>query len=310
MRKIKTISILILLMIVAYQCKQKGNSVEHYRIEDIVVDSTMVHAGKNLTITYCTSCHTNDAKIAPSFEEIKEAYTLDGVSKEEFVMSIKTFLNAPSKDNAKLPEAVKKYGLMPKLTFKEEDIEQIADFLIETDLKNYDWKVDNTNNTSEKNWEEKGLEFAMKTKQELGKNLMQAIQTKGTAGALEFCNIKALPITDSMSNVLNASIKRVSDLERNPKNKANKEELEFIQELKQKLANNEKLVPKVIEKKNKVIAFYGIETNQMCLQCHGTRGKDIQENTLSKINQYYPNDKATGYTSKQIRGLFVVEMKK
>jgi hypothetical protein len=63
----------------------------------------------------------------------------------------------------------------------------------------------------------------MKTKQELGKNLMQAIQTKGTAGALEFCNIKALPITDSMSNVLNASIKRVSDLERNPKNKANKE---------------------------------------------------------------------------------------
>lgn len=140
MKKLKIIILLLIFLIVAYQCKQKNNTIDTHKIADEKIE----YPGKSLALTYCTSCHTNDAQMAPSFEEIKEAYTEDGVSKEEFIMSMKAFLNAPSKDNAKLPDAVKKYGLMPKLTFKEEDIEQIADFLIETDLKNYDWNADNT----------------------------------------------------------------------------------------------------------------------------------------------------------------------
>ena len=32
--------------------------------------------------------------------------------------------------------------------------------------------------------------------------------------------------------------------------------------------------------------------------------------TLAKINQLYPNDKATGYDVNQLRGIWVVEMTK
>jgi mono/diheme cytochrome c family protein/cytochrome c553 len=310
MKKIFIIFCVSCFIFITYQCNNKNNSIDKYRISENS-DNHIEHQGKALTQTYCISCHTNDAKIAPSFYEIKEVYTQDGVSKEEFIMNIKAFLHEPSIENAKLPDAVQKFGLMPKLSFKDEEIELIADFLLETDLKNYDWKVENINNSSiEKTWEEKGRELMMQTKQTLGKNLLEAIQTKGTSGALEFCNTKAITITDSMSKVLDATIKRVSDKPRNATNLASSEEIAFINELKQKIAKGEKLTPKVIEENNKVIAYYGIETNAMCLQCHGEKNKDISKETLAKINQYYPNDKATGYAEKQIRGLFVVEMKK
>jgi hypothetical protein len=55
-------------------------------------------------------------------------------------------------------------------------------------------------------------------------------------------------------------------------------------------------------------AYYPILTNKMCLQCHGDLEKDITKNTLNKINQLYPKDKATGYKENEIRGIWVVEM--
>ena len=77
----------------------------------------------------------------------------------------------------------------------------------------------------EKTYADIGLEYALGTKKVLGKNLMESIQKKGTLEALVFCNHRAIPLTDSMSTKFNASIKRVSDNNRNPNNKANKEEL-------------------------------------------------------------------------------------
>lgn len=45
---------------------------------------------------------------------------------------------------------------------------------------------------------------------------MTAIQQKGTIAALDFCNVQAIPLTNSMSTHYNAVIKRVSDRNRNP----------------------------------------------------------------------------------------------
>jgi len=160
------------------------------------------------------------------------------------------------------------------------------------------------------NYLEEGLKYAMGTKAILGKNLMGTIQAKGTDGAVEFCNVNALPLTDSMSVVFNAKIKRVSDQPRNPLNEANAEELAFIEELKLKIAKGEELTPKLIEHDDKMIGYYAIETIGMCLQCHGTVGTSIQSSTVAIINEKYPSDKATGYLENQIRGIWVVEMDK
>ena len=71
--------------------------------------------------------------------------------------------------------------------------------------------------------EERGLKIALETKAVLGKNLMGKIQKEGTLAAFKFCNVKAIPLTDSMSIANNVNIKRVSDKPRNLKNKATSE---------------------------------------------------------------------------------------
>ncbi len=68
--------------------------------------------------------------------------------------------------------------------------------------------------------------------------------------------------------------------------------------------------PKLVELNGKMVGYYSIVTNALCMQCHGKKGTDINANTLKEINQLYPNDKATGYAINEIRGLLVVTMNK
>ncbi len=152
--------------------------------------------------------------------------------------------------------------------------------------------------------------YALETKGVLGKNLMNAINTQGTEKAIEFCSTKAIVLTDSMSIAFNASIKRVSDKPRNPINMANDNETAFINELKQKISKGEKMTPKFTESDGKITGYFPIETNAMCLQCHGSKDLDIKPNVLKKIAQLYPKDQATGYKENQIRGIFVVTQNK
>ena len=157
---------------------------------------------------------------------------------------------------------------------------------------------------------EQGRNIAMQTKLALGKNLMHAINTRGSAGALEFCSEKAFLLTDSMSKVLNAKIRRVTDKNRSPLNAASGEELLYIREAKESLAKGESIKPGMKEQAGKHVGYYPIITESMCLQCHGKPGSDISETTMAKLRQLYPNDKATGYGINELRGIWVVEMNK
>jgi len=156
--------------------------------------------------------------------------------------------------------------------------------------------------------QELGQSFVIQTQAVLSKNLLKAIQTKGTKHGLSFCSVKAYPLTDSMALVLHANIKRVSDKNRNPKNKANKEELIYITKSKELLAKGENPKPKMTELNSKMVGYYPIITNQMCMQCHGNPNTDVLSETLSEIKKLYPNDKAVGYKINELRGIWVVEI--
>lgn len=158
---------------------------------------------------------------------------------------------------------------------------------------------------------EAGQLIANETQLVLGKNLMKAINSKGTEYAISFCSEKAIHLTDSSGNALKAKIKRVSDLTRNPENTANWDELNYIQAAKRDLAEGKTPTPFVHDNgSDKLFGFYPIVTNQMCLQCHGNPKTEISPKTLSKLNALYPKDKATGYKSNELRGIWVVEMDK
>ena len=112
-----------------------------------------------------------------------------------------------------------------------------------------------------------------------------------------------------MSVHYNAKIKRVSDKNRNPNNKANAEELEYIEQFKKDLMVQKEIQPIVVEETEKVHFYYPIETNTMCLQCHG-KPENIKPEVLKKIKILYPNDLATGYTENEVRGIWSITFDK
>ena len=138
--------------------------------------------------------------------------------------------------------------------------------------------------------------------------MLGAIQEYGVPGAVDFCHIEALPITDSMSTHYGARIRRVSDRPRNPGNAANAEELAYIEALKAAKSKGEDLPPMLQEEKGLDRAYFAIESNDMCLKCHGQKGADIADETWQSLRERYPDDKAFGYGSGEIRGIFVVEI--
>ena len=157
---------------------------------------------------------------------------------------------------------------------------------------------------------EQGRDLAFKTKAILGKNLIGALSTNGTEYALDFCSTKAIHLTDSMSNALNSKIKRVSDKNRNPNNAANKRELVYINKTKAAISKGENPTPELNEINDKLLGYYPIISNEMCLQCHGQKNVDILPKTITKIDSLYPNDKAFGYKTNELRGIWVVEIEK
>lgn len=160
-----------------------------------------------------------------------------------------------------------------------------------------------------KKYSEIGFNYAITTKQTLGKNLTGAIMEGGTEHALHFCNIQAMPLTDSMSRMHNATIKRVSDKPRNPDNAANVKELEQIEHYKALVAEGKTgkdIQPNVEIEGDKVHFYYPVLTNEMCLQCHGVKNEVVKPETLALLADLYPNDKATGYGDNEVRGIWSI----
>ncbi len=156
----------------------------------------------------------------------------------------------------------------------------------------------------------KGQEIAMNSQKALGSQLMAKLQEGGPIHALEFCSVEAIPITDSLSKVHNVKISRVSDKNRNPDNEASHAQLDYMDLVKNQLKYGEKPMPLLEPTSKTPKAYYPIVTNAMCLQCHGTPGKEMSEETYAKIQELYPDDKAIGYKDNQLRGIWVIEMMK
>jgi uncharacterized protein DUF3365 len=140
--------------------------------------------------------------------------------------------------------------------------------------------------------------------------LKKALANGDLEHALRYCNEHAYPITDSLAFANQISIRRVSNKNRNPRNKADKMEEFLIKGFSIDLSEGNDLSPKVILKGDSVIFYKPIITQGMCLNCHGTPGKEISFRNDSLIQTLYPKDKAVGYQANQLRGLWRIGFKK
>ena len=316
-----------------FGCNNSKNKTEPVLDKQIQANN---HPGKKLMETNCYICHSPTAseqdRIGPPMIAIKKRYLNRGTTKAQFIADMQDWIKNPNEENAKMYGAVKRFGIMPKQPFPEATIAQISDYMYDFEIDQPDWFEvhynENNGMQNDKNFQkikgqgpknqvkalgskslphgERGLKYALTTKAVLGKNLMGTIQKKGTLEALAFCNEQAYPLTDSMSLVHNATIKRVSDKPRNSNNQANTKELAYIESFKKDIKNKIEPKPIVRQTDDKVRVYYPITTNTMCLQCHGTPNQEVQNPTVLKLKTLYPQDQAIGYTINEVRGIWSI----
>ena len=284
--------------------------------------------------------------IAPPMIAIKMHYLKETPTRDQFVKEIMSWVKDPNKENTRMPGALNKFGIMPYQSFPEETISQIAEYIYDNEIETPVWfqthmgkgkgkgkgqrkgsgkegcSVDCMGkakgqckhmqqaaiDTLEK-FKKLGKKYAFASKAALGKKLMAAITKNGPDGAVEFCNINALPLTDSLSLAQGAKIRRVSDKPRNPLNKANEKELVFIADFKKMLASGKAVEPILDTTDGQIDFYYPITTNAMCLQCHGAPEEQIATSTLAILNKLYPQDMAQDYQVNEVRGIWAINFK-
>ncbi|MDR8394397.1 DUF3365 domain-containing protein [Aliifodinibius sp. S!AR15-10] len=143
--------------------------------------------------------------------------------------------------------------------------------------------------------------------QTLSSNLKQAMGEGGVEHAVQFCNIEAMPLTDSLATNFGVELRRASHRPRNPDNRADSLELASINKYLEQIEQEAELKPLVYAAGDQAVYHAPIRiTNALCLSCHGKPGMDIQEDDLATIQKLYPNDEATGFEFGELRGIWSV----
>lgn len=288
-------------------------------------EATTPHLGKRILEQECYMCHNPKASrtemIAPPMQAIKLHYIDSNTTKEEFTEALLNWVNNPETES-KMPDAHKNFGVMPYMPTPGDAIKMVAEYLYDNEIERPDWFDGHFQKSHQRGMEkcncmffeeaeaeylEIGSGYVKEAQDQLKKNLIKAISEKGTAAAIDFCNIEAIRITDSVSVMNNAIIKRVSDKPRNPNNLANADELKYIISSKKDLVSGKELKPELLIENGGVTYYSPIMTNALCLQCHGKTNQQISVETLSILKQLYPKDQAIEYDVNELRGIWSVQ---
>jgi hypothetical protein len=155
---------------------------------------------------------------------------------------------------------------------------------------------------------QKGGEIVNLTQSELLKNVTHAMKTGGPGYAVDFCNMRAMHLKDSLSRMNNCEIRRIALKYRNPldmpQTKTEKDQLYQYQDAVQK---GDSIKPEVYLFDDRIEYYQPIIIDKgTCLVCHGNPGTQITEETFEKIKARYPNDLATGFTMNDFRGAWKI----
>jgi len=131
------------------------------------------------------------------------------------------------------------------------------------------------------------------------------MKSKGPVGAIDFCNLNASTLMDSLSQVYKVDISRISSKPRNGANKPTDFELEILNSME---TSN---VMDTLRKNGNQVTYYKSITIGMpaCIKCHGIPETDISQETLKVIEKLYPNDLAKNYSIGDFRGAWKIQFK-
>ena len=158
----------------------------------------------------------------------------------------------------------------------------------------------------------KGGEIVSLTQAELLKNVSGAMKTGGPAYAVDFCNLRAMALKDSLSGLNNCQIRRIAVKYRNPEDmpRTQAEKAQLNQYLDTH-GKGESLKPDIHLFEDRVEYYHPILLSSgTCLLCHGHPGDQIAAETLEMIQARYPDDRATGFALNDFRGAWKITFMK
>lgn len=160
---------------------------------------------------------------------------------------------------------------------------------------------------------EKGQAITSEAQKTLLQTLMKKMETEGVVGAVEYCNVNALPLVDSVARAHKASLRRVSNRWRNPKDAPGEDEVPIMEAYSYSAEQGLELREEVFFDENNPQVIYTrpiMLGAGLCLQCHGQKDKDIAPEVQQKISELYSADNATGYNLGEWRGIWKVVFEK
>ncbi|QOG13249.1 cytochrome C [Arcobacter sp. FWKO B] len=85
----------------------------------------------------CLACHNIKTELsAPSVIEFKSAYMDLFPKKTDFIDFMSMWVYEPDEHTAFMPDAIRRYGLMPELGYDLEMLRDIAEYIYDTDFSN------------------------------------------------------------------------------------------------------------------------------------------------------------------------------
>lgn len=159
-------------------------------------------------------------------------------------------------------------------------------------------------------YQKSGTEISKQTQGVLLSNVSKAMQQGGSLYAVEFCNLQASGLVDSLNAEFDCKISRITDKNRNPENHLGTKTDRQIWAYFSNIQQHEELHDTLVQNKEKITYYKPILTAMpACLQCHGP-AEEIEPETYKKIQNLYPEDKATGYSLNELRGMWKIEFGK
>lgn len=145
---------------------------------------------------------------------------------------------------------------------------------------------------------------------ELKGELKGAMKSGGPLEAIAVCNEKAPSIAARHGDASGWQVGRTSLKYRNPGNAPDEWEANALQTFEQRKAAGEDIklmdYSEFVELDGKKVFRYikAIPTGEICLNCHG--GDTVKPEIEARLAEFYPNDKARGYSAGDIRGAFTI----
>jgi hypothetical protein len=159
---------------------------------------------------------------------------------------------------------------------------------------------------------QQGAMIAQESQQALVSTLQKALQEGDIQKAIPFCNVNALPITDSLAREYNATIKRTALKIRNPKNEPDELEKQLLEAYQYTVEQGQSVKDNVQDLENGYMLYTKpiVLGNQLCLTCHGEVGKTVSEKNFQLIKKLYPKDQAIGFKPGDLRGMWSILLSK